>query len=85
MAMINGATLLTTPIVKYKVLKDGQSLTESITLITADGTRIPITATIQGSDDHVIIDTPNAVTTSLGTAIEDTKTSISWHVGSTRC
>ncbi|MEZ8019491.1 VCBS domain-containing protein [Vibrio splendidus] len=58
-------------------LKDGQSLTDSITLITADGTRIPITATIQGSDDHVIIDTPNAVTASLGTAIEDTKTSIS--------
>ncbi|PMG19291.1 hypothetical protein BCU97_05105 [Vibrio splendidus] len=58
-------------------LKDGQSLTDSITLITTDGTRIPITATIQGSDDHVIIDTPNAVTASLGTAIEDTKTSIS--------
>ncbi|MFA0150852.1 VCBS domain-containing protein [Vibrio sp. 10N.261.46.C10] len=58
-------------------LKDGQSLTDSITLITADGTRIPITATIQGADDHVIIDTPNAVTASLGTAIEDTNTSIS--------
>lgn len=55
----------------------GDSLTDTITLITADGTRIPLTATIQGSDDHVIIDTPDALTAALGTAIEDKTTSIS--------
>ncbi|WP_141347249.1 VCBS domain-containing protein, partial [Vibrio inusitatus] len=58
-------------------LKDGQSLTDSMTLITADGTRIPITATIRGTDDHVIIDTPAATTATQGTAVEDSKTTIS--------
>jgi len=55
----------------------GDSLTDTITLITADGTRIPLTATIQGSDDHVIIDTPDALTSALGTAVEDKTPSIS--------
>ena len=58
-------------------LKDGQSLTDSMTLITADGTRIPIIATIKGIDDNVIIDTPASTTASLGTLIEDSKTSVS--------
>ncbi|MDE1290831.1 VCBS domain-containing protein [Vibrio aestuarianus] len=58
-------------------LKDGQSLTDHMTLITADGTRIPITATIIGTEDHVIIDTPDSLTASIGTAIEDKKNSLS--------
>ncbi|TAA47808.1 VCBS domain-containing protein [Corallincola spongiicola] len=58
-------------------LKDGQSLTDHMTLITADGTRIPITATIKGTEDHVIIDTPDSLTASMGTAIEDQITSLS--------
>ncbi|WP_028762722.1 VCBS domain-containing protein, partial [Shewanella colwelliana] len=58
-------------------LKDGQSLTDHMTLITADGTRIPITATIKGTEDSVIIDTPDSLTASIGTAIEDQKTSLS--------
>ncbi|MBL4914931.1 VCBS domain-containing protein, partial [Shewanella schlegeliana] len=58
-------------------LKDGQSLTDHMTLITADGTRIPITATIKGTEDHVIIDTPDSLTASIGTAIEDQKTALS--------
>ncbi|MGR5194404.1 VCBS domain-containing protein, partial [Vibrio rotiferianus] len=58
-------------------LSSGESLTDTLTLITADGTRIPLTATIQGTDDHVIIDTPDALTAALGTAVEDKVTSIS--------
>ncbi|WP_220756535.1 VCBS domain-containing protein, partial [Shewanella colwelliana] len=58
-------------------LKDGQTLTDSMTLITADGSRIPITATIRGTEDSVIIDTPDSLTASIGTAIEDQKTSLS--------
>uniref|UniRef100_UPI003F8711A6 VCBS domain-containing protein n=1 Tax=Vibrio sp. WZ-1 TaxID=3454501 RepID=UPI003F8711A6 len=58
-------------------LKDGQSLTDHMTLITADGTRIPITATIKGTEDSVIIDTPDSLTASIGTAIEDQKTTLS--------
>ena len=58
-------------------LKDGQSLTDTFTLITADGTRLPITATIQGADDRVVIDTPDALTTPLGTVTEDSHTSVS--------
>ncbi|WP_295891466.1 VCBS domain-containing protein [uncultured Vibrio sp.] len=58
-------------------LSHGDSLTDTITLITADGTRIPLTTTIQGIDDHVIIDTPDALTASLGTAVEDKTTTIS--------
>ena len=58
-------------------LSHGDSLTDTITLITADGTRILLTAKILGTDDHVIIDTPDALTAALGTAIEDKVTSIS--------
>ncbi|WP_028111994.1 VCBS domain-containing protein, partial [Ferrimonas kyonanensis] len=58
-------------------LSHGESLTDTITLITADGTRIPLTAKIVGTDDHVIIDTPDALTAALGTAVEDKITSIS--------
>ncbi|CAH7475193.1 conserved hypothetical protein [Vibrio chagasii] len=58
-------------------LSHGDSLTDTITLITADGTRIPLTAKILGTDDHVIIDTPDALTAGLGTAVEDKVTSIS--------
>ncbi|WP_409586179.1 VCBS domain-containing protein [Vibrio rotiferianus] len=58
-------------------LSHGDSLTDTITLITADGTRIPLTAKILGTDDHVIIDTPDALTAALGTAVEDKVTSIS--------
>ncbi|NOH35660.1 VCBS domain-containing protein [Vibrio chagasii] len=58
-------------------LSNGDSLTDTITLITADGTRIPLTAKILGTDDHVIIDTPDALTAALGTAVEDKVTSIS--------
>ncbi|MFV8461761.1 VCBS domain-containing protein [Vibrio campbellii] len=58
-------------------LSHGDSLTDTITLITADGTRIPLAAKILGTDDHVIIDTPDALTAALGTAIEDKVTSIS--------
>ncbi|EDK30593.1 VCBS repeat protein [Vibrionales bacterium SWAT-3] len=58
-------------------LSHGDSLTDTITLITADGTRIPLTAKILGTDDHVIIDTPDALTAALGTAIENKVTSIS--------
>ncbi|WP_274883760.1 VCBS domain-containing protein [Vibrio harveyi] len=58
-------------------LSNGDSLTDTITLITADGTRIPLTAKILGTDDHVIIDSPDALTAALGTAIEDKVTSIS--------
>lgn len=57
-------------------LKAGEQLHESMTLITADGTHIPITATINGEEDHVVIDTPVATLASLGTAIEDTTTRI---------
>ncbi|CDT25093.1 Putative RTX toxin, VCBS repeat protein (fragment) [Vibrio coralliirubri] len=58
-------------------LSSGDSLTDTVTLITADGTRIPLTAKIQGTDDHVMIDTPDALTASLGTAVEDKVTTIS--------
>ncbi|GEM81341.1 VCBS domain-containing protein [Vibrio superstes] len=58
-------------------LSHGESLTDTITLITADGTRIPLTAKILGTDDHVVIDTPDALTAALGTAVEDKVTSIS--------
>ncbi|CAH7235497.1 conserved hypothetical protein [Vibrio chagasii] len=58
-------------------LSHGDSLTDTITLITTDGTRIPLTAKILGADDHVIIDTPDALTAALGTAVEDKVTSIS--------
>ncbi|WCP70265.1 VCBS domain-containing protein (plasmid) [Vibrio tubiashii] len=58
-------------------LSHGDSLTDTITLITADGTRIPLTAKILGTDDHVIIDTPDALTAALGTAVEDKVTTIS--------
>ncbi|QFT36416.1 MULTISPECIES: VCBS domain-containing protein [unclassified Vibrio] len=58
-------------------LSHGDSLTDTITLITADGTRIPLTAKILGTDDHVIIDTPDALAAALGTAVEDKVTSIS--------
>ncbi|WP_422640845.1 VCBS domain-containing protein [Vibrio aestuarianus] len=66
-------------------LKDGQSLTDHMTLITADGTRIPITATIIGTEDHVIIDTPDSLTASIGTAIEDKKKLPIGHITGTRC
>ncbi|WP_299141171.1 VCBS domain-containing protein [uncultured Vibrio sp.] len=58
-------------------LSHGDSLTDTITLITADGTRIPLTAKILGTDDHVMIDTPDSLTAALGTAVEDKVTSIS--------
>ncbi|CAH7020047.1 conserved hypothetical protein [Vibrio chagasii] len=58
-------------------LSDGESLTDSITLVTADGTKLPLTANIQGIDDQVIIDTPNAQTAPLGTVTEDVKNSVS--------
>ena len=58
-------------------LKDGDSLTDHMTLITADGTRIPISASIKGQDDHVVIDTPDKMHGNLGTVTEDTHTSIS--------
>ncbi|KAB1457060.1 VCBS domain-containing protein [Vibrio panuliri] len=57
-------------------LKSGQQLQDSMVLITKDGTRIPVTATIQGQDDHVIIDTPNALTAAIGTVVEDIKTTV---------
>ncbi|WP_416340684.1 VCBS domain-containing protein, partial [Vibrio sp. 14G-20] len=57
-------------------LSHGDSLTDTITLLTADGTRIPLTAKILGTDDHVMIDTPDALTAALGTAVEDKVTSI---------
>ncbi|GAL31524.1 probable RTX [Vibrio maritimus] len=57
-------------------LKTGQQLQDTMVLITRDGTRIPITATIQGQDDHVIIDTPDALTAAIGTAVEDIKTTV---------
>ncbi|GLO59610.1 hypothetical protein MACH09_01180 [Vibrio sp. MACH09] len=54
-------------------LSTGDSLQDTMVLITADGTRLPVTATIHGADDHVIIDTPDATQAPLGTVIEDTK------------
>ncbi|WP_429761736.1 VCBS domain-containing protein [Vibrio wakamikoensis] len=57
-------------------LKTGQQLQDSMVLITKDGTRIPVTATIQGQDDHVIIDTPDALTAAIGTVVEDIKTTV---------
>ncbi|WP_050798623.1 VCBS domain-containing protein [Vibrio mediterranei] len=57
-------------------LKIGQQLQDTMVLITKDGTRIPVTATIQGQDDHVIIDTPDALTAAIGTAVEDIKTTV---------
>ncbi|MCG9578511.1 VCBS domain-containing protein [Vibrio tubiashii] len=63
--------------VEVQSLSHGDSLTDTITLITADGTRIPLTAKILGTDDHVIIETPDALTAALGTAVEDKVTSIS--------
>ena len=57
-------------------LKAGQQLQDSMVLITKDGTRIPVTATINGQDDHVIIDTPDKLTAAIGTAIEDTTTTV---------
>ncbi|MGR5175309.1 VCBS domain-containing protein [Vibrio mediterranei] len=57
-------------------LKAGQQLQDSMVLITKDGTRIPVTATINGHDDHVIIDTPDKLTAAIGTAIEDTTTTV---------
>ncbi len=58
-------------------LSHGESITDSIILVTADGTKLPLTANIQGTDDQVIIDTPNAQTSPLGTVTEDVKTSVS--------
>ncbi|WP_181359040.1 VCBS domain-containing protein [Vibrio mediterranei] len=57
-------------------LKTGQQLQDTMVIITKDGTRIPVTATIQGQDDHVIIDTPDALTAAIGTAVEDIKTTV---------
>ncbi|SEF94539.1 VCBS domain-containing protein [Vibrio hangzhouensis] len=57
-------------------LKSGEQLQDSMVLITRDGTRIPVTATINGQDDHVVIDTPNALTSPIGTVIEDSKTTV---------
>ncbi|MBY6196826.1 VCBS domain-containing protein [Vibrio hangzhouensis] len=57
-------------------LKPGNQLQDSMVLITRDGTRIPVTATINGQDDHVVIDTPNALTSPIGTVIEDSKTTV---------
>jgi VCBS repeat-containing protein len=58
-------------------LSHGESLTDTITLVTADGTKLPLTANIQGTDDRVIIDTPNAQTAPLGSVTEDVKNSVS--------
>ncbi|GMQ49279.1 VCBS domain-containing protein [Vibrio sp. 10N] len=57
-------------------LKSGEQLQDSMVLITRDGTRIPVTATINGQDDHVAIDTPNALTSPIGTVIEDSKATV---------
>ncbi|WP_121877800.1 tandem-95 repeat protein, partial [Umboniibacter marinipuniceus] len=58
-------------------LKDGQQLTDQAFLITADGTRIPLSATIKGQDDHVVIDTPDKLHANLGVVTEDAKSTIS--------
>ncbi|MFH0261323.1 VCBS domain-containing protein [Vibrio barjaei] len=57
-------------------LKTGQQLQDTMVIITKDGTRIPVTATVQGQDDHVIIDTPDALTAAIGTVVEDIKTTV---------
>ena len=77
-------------------LKEGESLSESITLVAPDGTRQSLSVDIKGTEDHVIIDSP----AHLGDVIEhlptgaqvngqlqahdiDTHDSVSWAVTQT--
>ncbi|MCG9595689.1 cadherin-like domain-containing protein [Vibrio sp. Isolate25] len=52
-------------------LSTGESLSDSMIIITEDGTHIPFTAVIRGTDDHIIIDTPNSLTAPIGSVTED--------------
>ncbi|SLN70657.1 hypothetical protein TRL7639_04189 [Falsiruegeria litorea R37] len=54
-------------------LKDGEQLTDSVTFVTADGTRVPVNVTIHGHEDSVIIDTPDAPTAPMASVVEDTR------------
>ncbi|MBE1291291.1 MAG: hypothetical protein GJ677_02255, partial [Rhodobacteraceae bacterium] len=58
-------------------LKTGENLGETAVLVTQDGTRVPISVTIQGHEDGVIIDTPPSTAGWLGEVIEDSKTRVS--------
>ncbi len=57
-------------------LKTGEQLQDGAALITADGTRVPLTVTIQGHEDSVVIDTPGSRVSPLGEVVEDTKTHV---------
>ncbi|MEE4016123.1 VCBS domain-containing protein, partial [Roseibium sp. FZY0029] len=58
-------------------LKTGETLQETAFLVTADGTKVPLDVTIKGHEDSVVIDTPGALVSPIGTAVEDGKTQIS--------
>ncbi len=58
-------------------LKTGENLGETAVLVTQDGTRVPISVTIQGHEDGVVIDTPASTAGWLGEVVEDGKTHVS--------
>ncbi|WP_165821534.1 VCBS domain-containing protein [Falsiruegeria mediterranea] len=58
-------------------LKAGENLGETAVLVTQDGTRVPISVTIQGHEDGVVIDTPASTAGWLGEVVEDSKTQVS--------
>jgi VCBS repeat-containing protein len=58
-------------------LKTGETLQETAFLVTADGTKVPLDVTIKGHEDSVVIDTPSALVSPIGTVVEDGKTQVS--------
>ncbi len=59
--------------VHVQELKHGESLTESIKLIAADGTEFPITVKVSGTEDGVVIDSKSE----LGHVVENAQTGAS--------
>ncbi|MTI42012.1 hypothetical protein E1178_00050, partial [Roseibium hamelinense] len=57
-------------------LKTGENLHETAVLVTSDGTRIPLTVTIKGHEDGVVIDTPRALVQAIGDVVEDTSVQV---------
>ncbi|MBO9401805.1 VCBS domain-containing protein [Shimia sp. R9_3] len=58
-------------------LKAGENLGETAVLVTQDGTRVPISVTIQGHEDGVVIATPPSSAGWLGEVVEDKKAQVS--------
>ncbi|MCK7613707.1 VCBS domain-containing protein [Roseibium sediminicola] len=57
-------------------LKTGEHLDETAVLVTSDGTRIPLTVTINGHEDGVVIDTPSSLVQAIGDVVEDTRVQV---------